>query len=136
MILRNILAVLGAIVANVLLVTLCEMVLTKAFPPPPGLNLGDPAQLKLFAQSMPVAALAMLLAGWAAGAFGSAAAGFLIARRTWAAWVGPAFNLLGVIMSIMSIPHPLWVMVIGIVTPFVAAWSVPRLMAPLAVARG
>ncbi|ALL13003.1 hypothetical protein [Caulobacter henricii] len=125
--LRAILAVLGAIAANIILVTLCEMVLKAGFPPPPGLDLNDPAQLKTFAQSMPPLALAGLVVGWAVGAFGSAAAGFLIARKTWAAWVGPAFNLLGVVMSITMIPHPLWVAVIGVVMPFIAAWSAPRL---------
>jgi hypothetical protein len=78
---------------------------------------------------MPVAALAMLLAGWAAGAFGSAVVGYLIGRKTWTAWVGPMFNLLGVIMSIAMFPHPLWVAVIGLIVPFVAGWSVPRLLA-------
>jgi len=128
--LRAILAVLGAIVANIILVTLCEMILKAGFPPPPGLDLNDPAQLKAFAQSMPPLALAGLLVGWAVGAFGSAAAGLLIARKAWAAWVGPAFNLLGVVMSITMIPHPLWVAAIGVLTPFVAAWSAPRLWGP------
>ena len=128
MIVRGILAVLGAVVANVLIVSLCEMVLGRAFPPPPGLNLQDPAALKAFAQSMPTAALALLTAGWAAGAFGSAATGYLIARKTWAAWVGPAFNLLGVAMSLSMIPHPLWVAIIGLAMPFLAGWSVPRLL--------
>ncbi|PTT75836.1 hypothetical protein DBR41_25820, partial [Pseudomonas sp. HMWF010] len=56
-------------------------------------------------------------------------AGYLVARRTWAAWVGPMFNLLGVVMSITMIPHPLWVAVIGLIMPFVSGWSVPRLLA-------
>jgi len=128
MIVRGILAVLGAVIANVLIVSLCEMGLGRAFPPPPGVNLQDPAALKAFAQSMPTAALALLTAGWAAGAFGAAATGFLIARKTWAAWVGPAFNLLGVAMSITMIPHPPWVAIIGLAMPFVAGWSVPRLL--------
>ena len=133
MIVRGMLAVLGAVITNVLLVSLCEMALTRVFPPPPGLDLNDPAQLKIFAQSMPTAALVMLLAGWAAGAFGGAAAGFLIARKTWAAWVGPAFNLLGVAMSITMMPHPPWVAAVGLVMPFIAGWSVPRLLRPSAV---
>ncbi|PTS84520.1 MULTISPECIES: hypothetical protein [unclassified Caulobacter] len=129
MILKAVLAVLAAVLANVLIVTLSERGLTALFPPAPGLDLNDPAQLKAFAQSMPVGALATLLAGWSAGAFGSALAGYLVARRTWAAWVGPMFNLLGVVMSITMIPHPLWVAVIGLIMPFVSGWSVPRLLA-------
>lgn len=132
MIVRGILAVLGAVIANVLIVSLCEMLMGRAFPPPPGVNLQDPAALKAFAQAMPTAALALLTAGWAAGAFGSAATGFLIARKTWAAWVGPAFNLLGVVMSLATIPHPFWVAIIGLVMPFLAGWSVPRLLGPRA----
>lgn len=133
MIVRGILAVFGAVIANVLLVSLCEMGLTRAFPPPPGLDLNDPVQLKVFAESMPTAALMMLVAGWAAGAFGSAAAGYLIARKTWAAWVGPGFNLLGVVMSVSMIPHPLWVAAVGIVMPFIAGWSMPLLLRPRVV---
>lgn len=132
MIVRGSLAVLGAVIANVLIVSLCEMGLGRAFPPPPGVNLQDPAALKAFAQAMPTAALAVLTAGWAAGAFGSAATGFLIARKTWAAWVGPAFSLLGVVMSLAMIPHPFWVAVIGLAMPFLAGWSVPRLLGPRA----
>jgi len=130
MIVRAILSVLCAVITNVLLVSLCEKGLTTVFPPPPGLNLSDPAQLKVFAESMPIAALTMLLAGWAAGAFGSAVVGYLIGRKTWTAWVGPMFNLLGVGMSVAMIPHPLWVAVIGLIMPFVAGWSVPKLLAP------
>jgi len=129
MILRSILAVLAAVLANVLIVSLSEMGLTAIFPPAPGLDLNDPAQLKAFALSMPVGALLALVAGWSAGAFGSALAGYLVGRRTWTAWIGPMFNLLGVVMSITMIPHPLWVAVIGLIMPFVAGWSVPRLLA-------
>jgi hypothetical protein len=128
MFLRSILAVLGAVLANVLIVSVCEMGLTAVFPRPPGLDFNDPEQLKTFAQSMPTGALAMLVAGWAAGAFGSGAVGYLIGRKTWTAWVGPMFNLLGVVMSIVMIPHPLWVAGIGVIMPFVAGWSVPRLL--------
>jgi len=135
-IVRGILAVLGALIANVLIVSLCEMGLGRAFPPPPGVNLQDPAALKAFAESMPTAALVMLVAGWAAGAFGSAATGYLIARKTWAAWVGPAFNLLGVVMSVAMIPHPPWVAAIGVVMPVLAGWSVPKLLGQKRAAAG
>lgn len=128
MFLRSILAVLAAVLANVLIVSVCEMGLSAAFPPPPGLDLSNPEQLKIFARSMPLGALAILVAGWAAGAFGSAAIGYLIGRKTWTAWVGPMFNLLGVGMSIAMIPHPLWVVCIGLLVPFLAGWAVPRVL--------
>ena len=129
--LRIVLALVAALAANVLLVSCGEALLGMVFPPPPGTNLNDPAMLAAFARSMPTAAIVGLLAGWAAGAFGATAAAYLVSRRiVWTAWAGAAINLFGVIVSVLTIPHPLWAVVVGLAVPLVAAWSIPRLFPP------
>ena len=127
MILKSILAVLAALAVNLLVVATGETALGLAFPPPHGANLSDPAQLEAFMNAMPALAFVGLVAGWALGAFGAAAAAYFVAGRVvWAAFVGAGINLFGVLVTVATIPHPLWVAAIGLFVPLVAAVTVPR----------
>ena len=134
MILKTILAILAAFAVNLLVVGAAEWGLSLAFPPPPGANLGDPIQLEAFMNSMPIQAYLGLVAGWATGAFGASAAAYFIAeRKVWAAFLGAAINLLGVLVTVATIPHPLWVTAIGLIAPLMAAAAIPRLGGSAAV---
>ena len=128
MILRSVLAVLAALVVNVILVWAGELGLSLAFPVPHGVNLGDRAQLEAFMNTMPATAYVGLLASWAVGAVAASAAAYFIAgRQVWAAFAGAGINLVGVLLSVATIPHPLWVTAIGLFVPLMAAAGVPRL---------
>ena len=83
--------------------------------------------------TMPVEAYLALLAGWATGAFGASATAYFIAeRKVWAAFLGAAINLLGVLVTVATIPHPLWVTAIGLIVPLMAAAAIPRFGGPAA----
>ena len=126
--LRVVLAVAAALVVNMLVVAGCEMLLGQAYPLPPESDPTDPATLTAYVRSMPPGASAALLAGWAAGAWGASLTGWLVsARRRGMAWPGAAINFAGVTLSLYTLPHPLWVAVIGLVMPIVAGLVVPRL---------
>jgi hypothetical protein len=127
-ILRSILAVLAALVANFLVVALCELALGAAFPPPAGISLEDPIQMATFVKTVPATAFLGLVVGWTAGAFAAAAAGFYASgRQTWAAFAGAAINFLGVLVTVATIRHPLWVTAVGLFMPLIAASTIPRL---------
>ena len=127
MILKTVLAALAAFVVNLLIVGTAEWGLALAFPPPHGANLSDPNQLEAFMNGMPLAAYLGLLAGWTAGAVGASAAAYFIAdRKVWAAFLGAAINLIGVLVTVATIPHPLWVTAIGMIVPLMAAAAIPR----------
>ncbi len=126
-ILKTVRAVLAAFAVNLLVVGTAEWGLSRAFPPPPGVNLSDPAQLEAFMNGMPLAAYLGLLLGWTLGAIGASATAYFIAeRRVWAAFVGAGINLLGVLASVATLPHPLWVAAVGLIAPLMVAAAVPR----------
>lgn len=126
-ILRSILAVLAALVVNLAVAAAAEAGLSLAFPPPRGINLSDPAQRDAFMAALPALAYLGLLAGWAVGAFAASATAYFIAgRKVWAAFAGAGVNLFGVLITVATLPHPLWVAAAGLILPVIAAVTVPR----------
>jgi len=113
--LRSILAVVAGVLVGAVVIFLTESLGHMIFPPPEGIDLKDPEQLKSIMKDIPLGAKLGVLAAWGAGVFAGGVAALLIARR-WApvAWVVAAtlFTLAGVTM--MAIPHPWW-MIIGAV---------------------
>lgn len=105
---------LGAILAGVLLggvtVALIEAVSSWAYPPPAGVNLADPVQLRAFVATLPMGAFLFVLAAWASGTLlGSGLAARLapVAPAGHGAAVGAVF-LLASLANLLAIPHPLW----------------------------
>jgi len=113
--LRSILAVVAGIFVGAVVIFFVEGLGHMIFPPPDGVDLNDPEQLKSIMKDIPLGAKLAVLAAWGAGVFAGGVAALLIARR-WApvAWVVAAtlFTLAGVTM--MAIAHPWW-MVAGAV---------------------
>ena len=126
---RTALAIVAGFLANIVVVSASEAVLGMIYPLPAGLDVNDPAQLAAHVRTLPTGAFAGLLIGWALGAFAAAATAYLASGRVrWLAWVGAGANLLGVVMSVAFLPHPLWVAAIGLAAPFAAALAVPALL--------
>lgn len=115
---RSILVVLaGAVVAGVLIAAI-EAVSSAVFPLPPGLDLHDHEAMRQHIDSLPVGAFLFVLAAWAIGAFAGSWVAARIAARARLAHglaVGALFLLAGV-LTMLSIPHPWWMWVGGIVT--------------------
>jgi hypothetical protein len=81
------------------------------YPPPPGVDLNDPASLRAFMEQVPMGAKVGVLIAWGLGIFvGSAVAIFVAQRQSWPAWV-TAVLLFGAALSTMVlIPHPDWML--------------------------
>ena len=116
--------VVGAVVAMVV-VMLVESIGHVLFPPPAGIQAMDPADLAGVMAQIPAGALLMVLLAWAAGAL---AGGFVAAKI--AAWRRPLAALLvgglllaGGVWTMVYIPHPVWMMVLGVLLPLPAAWA-------------
>jgi hypothetical protein len=94
------------------------------YPPPPGLDPMVPEQLQRIMATQPVAALALVVAAWALGAF---LGGWIAARiaRTHphiAAVLVALVVMAGVLGMIVQMPqHPEWMGVLGLLLPIPAA---------------
>jgi hypothetical protein len=119
--LRSILAVLIGVVVAWITVSLFEFASMHAFPPPPGIDVHDPQQLAALIAQMPFAALALVLAGWIVGALdGGLVAAWISKRRMPAIAVG-ILVMLGALLMVAMVPHPLWMSIAGVLLPVPAA---------------
>ena len=128
--LRSILAVLAGLVVAWITISLFEFASMHAFPPPPGVDVRDPQQLAALVSQMPVAALALVLAGWVVGAMDGGLVSTLIAKRRVPAIVVGVLVMLGAFLMMAMVPHPLWMAIAGVLLPLPAAlfgaWLVRR----------
>ncbi len=114
---RNFLSVAAGVIAGAVIVALVEWVGHRMYAPPAGLDFSDPDAVRAMMKEIPRGALAMVLVAWALGAFagGWVAAHFAKSSPLRAALtVGGVLLLLGV-MTMISLPHPLWFWVVGII---------------------
>lgn len=121
---RNILAVFAGIVAGGLVVALVEGVGHMLFPLAGGIDPSNPDSLKTMMSRIPVGALAFVVLAWAQGAFtGAWVAARVAADRplTQGMLVG-GVQLAAGVATMLSIPHPPWMWVLGVVLPLPAAY--------------
>jgi len=119
--LRSILAVFAGLVVAWITVSLFEFASMHAFPPPPGVDVRDPAQLSQLIAQMPIGALWLVLAGWVVGALDGGLVTRLIARSTMPAAIVGTFVALGALLMVTMVPHPLWMSLAGVLLPLPAA---------------
>lgn len=107
---RKISAVVLGVVTAVILIIAIEALGHAVYPPPHDPDVANAEALQAYVMSAPIAALLFVMAAWlTATLFGGLLACF-IARETplvYAAIVG-SLVLLGTIINLLSIPHPLW----------------------------
>lgn len=116
---RTILAVILGIVVAGLIVAGIETIGHTLNPPPPGTDLTSPEALKTLIASLPVAALVIVVLAWALGSIGGGFTAAKISRqhkRGAALAVGIVMVLL-VASNFFVIPHPLWMMALGVLLP-------------------
>jgi hypothetical protein len=127
-VLRGVLALVLGVVAAVAATMVTELAGHMVFPTPHGLNHHDPASLG----SIPIGALVFILVAWAVGTFAGAWVAARVApggKLVFGLAIGALFLLAGVAMM-LSIPHPLWMWVIGVAEVLPAAYLGARLAAP------
>ena len=123
---RIALGVIAGTVVAFLCVFAVEMVGHGLYPPPAGLDINNPEDQARLMEAMPVAAKAMVLAGWFLGALAGAWVANRIARRSVAGWAVALLVVAAGIATMVMIPHPGWMWAGGILLPLLAAWIADR----------
>jgi len=120
--LRLILGVILGIIVGVVVIGAVEGVGHTIFPPPPGVNLTDPAQLATVMSKIPFQAKIAVLLAWFLGALFGASSGNLIAgRRAWAGRIVALVILALSIFNMTTIPQPAWFAVSAVVAILLGA---------------
>jgi hypothetical protein len=128
-ILRVILGVVMGILVSACIVAVVETLCFFLFVPR-GTNIADPETVRAVARTMPPAALGMVLAGWAIGAFVGTFLAARIARGATYGIIVGAILLTAAITNMMSFPHPGWMWGGAIVLYFAMTALGTRLGAP------
>lgn len=121
--LRKIMGVVAGVVAGGVVVFAVEAMGHWVYPPPPGLDLSDPEGMKALIRTLPAGALLFVVFAWVLGAFAGGAVAGLIGRSLVPALVTGSIQLLFGIMTMVMIPHPMWMLILGILLPIPSAWA-------------
>lgn len=128
---RSAVVLLAGVVAAVIGVVLTDALVAAIYPLPAGTNMDDKESLAAAIAAVPVAALVLLVSGWAVAAgLGSYLAARLAirARRTHGLIV-TLFVLVATISNLASIPHPTWMWPAAIILIPAVGWAATRLVA-------
>lgn len=127
----GIIAGLAALIATVWIV---EAAGHSIWPPPPGTDVSEPAQLATLLDKIPLAAKIAVVLGWFLGAMAGAWVANTVARWSTASWIVVAIGIAFGVMTLFMIPHPLWMQIAAIVAPLLGGWTGLRLPPPGAAA--
>jgi hypothetical protein len=111
---RTILGVIAGVIAGGVVAFGLESLGHIIFPPPSGIDLTNPEQVKTIMDTLPLGSKLFVIAAWIAASF----IGGLVAAwigRSYAAAIGVAIVLTGFgVWTMTMIPHPLWMIVSGV----------------------
>ena len=133
---KSIIAVVLAVLLAGVVIAAVQLVNTQIFPLPPGVDFNDREAMSRAVSSMPAGGFVLLLLSYTLGAL---AGGWLAARMAprrpllHAMIVGVLLLAAGV-MNFVSIPHPLWVTVLGLLIFLPMAWLGASLARPRSAA--
>lgn len=114
--LKSVLSILVGVFAALVVTMVVQGAGHAIYPPPPGIDLGDPAQIARVMDQIPLGAKVSVLLAWGLGSLlGGAVAARMAPRRplTHALAVG-AIQMAGGAVTLYQIPHPLWMTVVGL----------------------
>ena len=124
---RIVLGVVAGLATAFVCVFAIEFVSHMIFPPPPGTDLTNPADMERLMQIISPTALALVAAAWFVGALLGAAVANALARRSLAGWIVALLMICGAVLTMIDIPHPIWMWAAGILLPPIAGWLAQRL---------
>ena len=131
---RTVLGVVAGLAAMFVVILAVEFLGAQLFPPPAGVDMADAEGLAAAMAQMPMGALAFVVVAWVLGAFagGWVAARIAVQHPRVAAAVVALAVVAGVVMMMVSIPHPMWMGLLGLLLPVPAALAGARLARPRA----
>ena len=113
--LRNIIAILAGIIVGMLAIASIEYLGQDLFPTPANLVLDEEMYNSDMAYSMiPLPAMLMVLLAYLLGSFVAGFTSAFIGQRKSLALFSGVILLLGGLINVMLIPHPLWFMIVSL----------------------
>jgi len=130
-ILRSALSVLAGLIAGYVLITIFEIVGTLVYPLPAGVDPMNMEALREIVDQIPAGAFVFIIVGWGVGTFaGSWVAGRIATRNKSArGLVVTVLLTLGGLFTLLAIPHPVWVWVLGLAALVGGGYAGSRLAA-------
>jgi len=115
--LRNVLAALAGFIVALLVIAGVQYISSILFPMPEGIDLQSAEEIRQWVETLPIAALFLVLLSYALGSFlGGMAIGIIAKNKAVAIAIGVGILLtLAGISNLLVIPHPLWFTVINLV---------------------
>lgn len=115
--LRKILGTIAGIVVAFLLILLIERIGHVFYPLPPGIDMSNAESVGRALGTVPLAAKLIVVAAWFLGALAGAFVAGLLSRAYWSGWVVAGLVVLGGMVTIVMIPHPVWMQIAAVVAP-------------------
>jgi hypothetical protein len=131
-VLRSILAIFAGLFVGFVAVFVGEMLGHHLAPPPPGMDVHNTESMAEAMKSMHSGAFVAVLLAWSVGTFAGAwvASKIAIVGKLWHGMAIGVFFLAAGSHVLFTIPHPTWVVVIGLVEPlpvaYLGAWLATR----------
>lgn len=109
-------AVIGGIVAAIIVIFIAEAFSHMIYPPPKATDMENPEAVRQMIQNLPVGALIIIIIGWAIGSFAGGVVSTLIIKnnKPFAALTTGTLLMLSGIINLMMFPHPLWMWIFGL----------------------
>lgn len=129
---RLIASIVGGLVLAFCIVFAVDALSHAAAPdgPTPPADMKDKEALRAYVAAQPVWLLVSMTVGWAIAAFaGSAVAARFGGRGAWPGWLVAALFLAATASNLLLIPHPAWMVAVGITLVIAAGWLGTRIFA-------
>ena len=126
---RKISAVVLGVVVAVILITTIESLGHMVYPPPNDLDPANTEALQAYVMNAPIAALLLVISAWIIATLAGGLLACFIARESpmvYASIVG-GLVLLGTIMNLFAIPHPLWFSITAVLAVIATIFITGRL---------
>ena len=122
---RTLLGAVVGLISAVITIMLIEFAGHQVYPPPPGLDPANTADMARMIVMQPLGALLFIAVAWVVGAFEGGLVAAIVAGRNrprLAAIVPALMVMAGVVAMMVKVPaHPTWMAVVGLLLPIPAA---------------
>ncbi len=121
---QNILPVIAGGICAVITVALIEIVGHAIYPPPADIDLSNRAEIAKLIKTLPLGALLFVVFAWGAGSFVGALISTLLSfrRSLVPGMIVGVFILAATLATLLSIPHPAWMFIAGLILPVPVAF--------------